>query len=314
MNWDSKYGFKTERINCKDDFEGKVFGTLICRNSTKPSKKAILYIHGFVDYFYQNHLADWANDFGFNFYAIDLRRHGRSILPHHKPNMTRDLREYFEEIDIAINIIRNNDGNHKLVLIGHSTGGLISSLYAHDNSNNNNIDAIILNSPFFDFNKPPLFKKIILPIVAKLGLKFPNLPSPEGLKEGYVKSIHCDHFGEWDFDFDLKPLHGFKINLGWIAAIYYSQKRLQKGLKIPCPVLVMYSSKSFTPGNYSKEMHNADSVLNVSDISKYAEVIGNNIATREIKGGVHDLILSNKSVRTEVFTEMTNFIAKSLTK
>ena len=313
MSWDSEHGFNTQKIFLNIEYEGAVEATLIKRLAKDSSKKAILYIHGFVDYFFQNHLADWANDLDYNFYAIDIRKHGRSILPHQSPNMTRDLREYFEEIDIAINIIKNDDKNESLVMLGHSTGGLITSLYANQHNTDNKIDALILNSPFFDFNKPTWFKNYILPIVAKIGLRFPNIPSPEGLKEGYVKSIHKDHHGEWNFDFKYKPLLGFKINLGWISAIYYAQKTLQQGLDIKCPTLVMYSSNSITPGDYKESMHNADSVLDVVDIKKYADKLGSNVSQVEINDGVHDLILSKKNVRTKVFEEMTSFLSKVTT-
>ncbi len=312
MSWDKKHGFNTQKLALNVEYEGQAEATLIERKAGTSSKKAVLYIHGFVDYFFQNHLADWANNLNFNFYAIDLRKHGRSMLPHQSPNMVRDIRDYFEELEIAIDIIRNQNNNEFIALIGHSTGGLISSLYAHFHANDNTIDALILNSPFFDFNKPRWFKNAILPIVAKVGLRLPNLASPEGLKEGYVKSIHKDHNGEWKFSFDHKPVLGFKINFGWIAAIYYAQKSLQSGLDIECPTLVMYSSKSVIPGNYNSSMHTADSVLDVADIEKHADVIGKNVKKIVIKDGVHDLILSKKEVRENVFSEMTIFINEVL--
>lgn len=308
MGWDKEHGFSLRKLNLKDDYEGAVEATLIDRKAKAPSDKAILYIHGFVDYFFQSNLADWANNLGINFYAIDLRKYGRSMLSHQKPNMVRCMSEYFEEIDLAIDIIRVKEKNNFLILMGHSTGGLISSLYAHNHRNDNIINALILNSPFFDMNKPAWFKKAILPIVAGIGNRFPNIPSPEGLKEGYPKSIHKDHHGEWDFDLEYKPILGYKINLGWIAAIYYSQKKLQSGLDITCPVLVLYSSKSVPPGNYHESMHTADSVLNVADISRYADMIGKHVKKVEIKDGRHDLVLSNKEVRETVFKEMTGFV------
>ena len=70
----------------------------------------------------------------------------------------------------------------------------------------------------------------------------------------------------------------------------------------------MYSSKSVTPGNYIKEMHNADSVLNVVDIEKYADKIGKNVRKVKIEDGIHDLVLSNKNAREATFNEMTIFL------
>lgn len=308
MSWDEEHGFNIQKLKLKDDYEGKVEATLIKRRAETKSQKAILYIHGFVDYFFQHHLADWANNLDINFYALDLRKHGRSILPHQKPNMTKSMSEYFEEIDIAIDIIRKKDKNNFLILMGHSTGGLISSLYAHKHRNDNIINALILNSPFFDMNKPAWFKKIVIPIIAKIGKNLPSIPSPEGLEEGYAKSIHSDHNGEWDFNLDYKPILGFKINLGWVSAIHYGQKELQSGLDISCPVLVMYSSKSVAPGKYNELMHTADSVLNVDNINMFAEEIGTQVKKVEIKDGIHDLVLSRKSVRENVFKEMTAFL------
>jgi len=308
MDWDTKHGFNIQKLKLADDYEGKVEATLISRKSKKQSQKAILYIHGFVDYFFQNNLADWANNLNINFYALDLRKYGRSLLSHQMPNMTRSMSEYYEEIDMAIDIIRNKNKNNFLILMGHSTGGLISSLYANQHKNENIIDALILNSPFFDMNKPAWFKKIALPITALVGKNFPNIPSPEGLKEGYAKSLHIDHKGEWDFNLEYKPILGYKINLGWVAAIHYGQQELQKGLDISCPILVMYSSKSVTPGDYHQSMHTADSVLDVVDINKYADRIGKNVTKAKITNGMHDLILSKQDVREEAFDEMTKFI------
>ena len=308
MSWDKEHGFNIHKLKLVDDYEGKVEATLIERKAKTQSNKAVLYIHGFVDYFFHDNLADWANNLNINFYAIDLRKYGRSMLPHQKPNMAKCMSEYFEEIDNAIKIIREEEKNNFLVLMGHSTGGLISSLYAHYHRDEKIIEGLILNSPFFDMNKPAWFKRIVIPVIASIGNGFPNIPSPEGLKEGYAKSLHKDHHGEWDFSLDYKPILGFKINLGWIAAIHNSQKKLQSGLDIKCPVLVMYSSKSITPGKYNESMHTADSVLDVADISKYADGIGKYVKKVEIKDGLHDLVLSKKEVRAKAFKEMTDFV------
>ncbi len=308
MDWDQTNGFTTQTFNLEKDYEGEVTATLISRKAKKNTSKAMLYIHGFVDYFFQRHLADWVNNAGYNFYALDLRKHGRSILSHQKPNMTRSLTDYFEEIDMAFDVIRNADSNDFVVLIGHSTGGLTSCLYL--NSRNDKADALILNSPFFDFNKPPWYRKTIVPMVALLGKVFPGLPSPEGLDEGNSLSVHKDFEGEWDFDLNLKPHSGFKIDFGWISAIYYGQKALHRGLDVKCPVLLMYSDNSVKPGKFTKEMHLADAVLNVKDIKRHASKPGKNVTSVEIEGGRHDLILSLKKVRGRVFTVMTDFITK----
>ncbi|GMT46175.1 MAG: alpha/beta hydrolase [bacterium] len=305
-------GFIFHTLELKPDYEGKVVATLIEKKSAKPAKKALLYLHGFNDYFFQDHLAAWANKLGFNFYALELRKYGRSILPHQKPNDFRDIREYFEEIDKAIAFIREKDENEKLAFIGHSTGGLIGALYAHDHRNDNLVDALILNSPFFEFNVSPILKKTFIPLMVSLAGSFPRFPSPVGLDKGYGYSLHKSHNGEWDYELKLKPDAGFQIYAGWIKGIYTAQKELQKGLDIQCPVLVMHSARSVKPGNYKPEMQDADSVLNVEDIERFSHVIGKNVESASFEDGLHDLLLSRKPVRDKVLQAMEDFLNKHL--
>lgn len=44
----------------------------------EPGRTAVLYVHGWNDYFFQRHLADYWTRHGYAFHAIDLRRYGRS--------------------------------------------------------------------------------------------------------------------------------------------------------------------------------------------------------------------------------------------
>jgi len=85
MEKQKENGYTFHTLKLKPDYEGEVVATLIEKKTEKPSKKAMLYLHGFNDYFFQDHFADWANKLGFNFYALELRKYGRSILPIRSP-------------------------------------------------------------------------------------------------------------------------------------------------------------------------------------------------------------------------------------
>ena len=63
-----------------DDYEGKVIATLLRADSTAPSDRAVLYLHGYIDYFFQTHMAERFAGEEWNFYALDLRKYGRSLL------------------------------------------------------------------------------------------------------------------------------------------------------------------------------------------------------------------------------------------
>src|SRR6266498_4180257 len=119
--------YERETLDLGSDDEGAVVATLIRRRADTPTRRAVLYVHGFIDYFFQTHLADFFVARGWDFYAVDLRKYGRSLLPHQTPNFCRDLADYYPELDEAVRLIRDRDGHDTVLLKGHSTGGLIGA-------------------------------------------------------------------------------------------------------------------------------------------------------------------------------------------
>jgi len=296
-------GFKNIKINLANDSDGEQNATLVYRKANKESTKAILYVHGFIDYFFQTELADHFNEWGYNFYAVDLRKYGRSLMPHQHPNFISDIHEYFEEFDKSIDIIKSHN-NSSIIMMGHSTGGLSTPLYAH---HKNNIDGLILNSPFFALNIPP-FLNSLMPLVSAIGKKFPYI-TMDSLTEHYPKSLHKDYKGEWDFKDEWKPIKNFPAYLGWIRAIRNAQLELQNGLNIKCPTLVMYSDKSYKGKKWDDIIKISDGVLDVEHIKKYANVIGDKVTKVEIQDGVHDLVLSKKDVRDNAYTNIKKWLS-----
>ena len=74
-------GYEQATLHFPDDFEGKVIATLVRKKADQATNKAVLYIHGFIDYFFQTEMAERFNQQGFDFYALDLRKYGRSPAP-----------------------------------------------------------------------------------------------------------------------------------------------------------------------------------------------------------------------------------------
>ena len=120
--------YTAETLELPDDDEGKVVATLVHRPTGEPTDRAVLHVHGFADYFFQTTYAEWWTDRGYDFYALDLRKYGRSILPHQTPNYVADLAHYHPELDLAWD--RVTAGHDHVVLSGHSTGGLVVPLWA----------------------------------------------------------------------------------------------------------------------------------------------------------------------------------------
>ena len=123
---------------------------------TPRHKRAVLYLHGRNDYFFQTHLADAFLSAGYEFYALDLRTCGRAGVGYPSPHDVRDLRVHDEEIGEALRIIRSEHGHGVVVLNGHSTGGLQAVIWAGDHPGS--VEAVTLNSPWLQLNASGLMR------------------------------------------------------------------------------------------------------------------------------------------------------------
>lgn len=297
---DPKYNIY--KFSLSPDYEGPVEATLVHYPSASKTEKACLYIHGYADYFFQDHLRAWFTDRGVDFYALDLRKHGRSLMPHQKPCYVRDLREYYEEIDQSIQQILKT-GASSVCLLGHSTGALIASLYAKEGQYRSALDYLILNSPFLDF-RAKAWERYTIRFAAALSRVFPNLILPYPTKGIYGQTLHQDYGGEWDYKLEWKPVFGFNLFGAWMRAIGQGQRRLQRGLDLQLPILLLRSDKFYLPNTLEPEAWNADIVLDVTSMQRYAHCIGAQVEEKVIVDAIHDVFLSKQTVRELAFKEM----------
>jgi alpha-beta hydrolase superfamily lysophospholipase len=300
--------YERHTIDLGTDDEGPVIATLVRRRAETPSRRAVLYVHGFVDYFFQTHLADFFVERGWDFYALDLRKYGRSLLAHQTPNFCRSLTDYYPELDEAARIIREQDGHDQLLVAGHSTGGLITSLWAHSRQGQGLVDGLFLNSPFFDFNVPWLLRRPVMAVLTGTSRKRPYRVLPMGSLGLYGQSLHTEHRGEWTYDLNWKPILGFPVRTGWLEAIRRGQRKLRSGLSIDVPVLVACSTRTFRGKAWTEDARVTDSVLDVEHIVRWAPRLGSRVTIARFDGGMHDLTLSGKDVRVELFRELGRWV------
>lgn len=290
------------------DYEGEVVCTLIKKPALPHVKQAVLYIHGYNDYFFQKELGDSIETHGYNFYALDLRKYGRSLRSHQDPFYCKNLREYFADIDTALQII-HGEGNTEIVLMAHSTGGLIAPLYLKE-YRPPFVSGLILNSPFLDMNMSPWIEKILIPLLSFVGKFFPALTVQKNSYHSYAHSLLRDFRGEWSFNTHWKRIHAHPKKAGWIHAIHSGQQKIQKGLQLDLPLWVMSSDKSFPESDIWKEEYAySDIVLDVNDIRRYSSSLGPQTTYQVIPGGKHDLILSQPAARAYSYQVIFNWLS-----
>jgi len=268
-----------------DDYDGEVVATLVRLPAQAAPRGAVLYVHGFIDYFFQRHMAERFAAEGYVFYALDCRKHGRSLRTQQHPCFCKDIHEYFADIDWALGVI-----DAPVLLAGHSTGGLICSLYAHEGARRGQLRALWLNSPFFEFNAPPE-RRWQLAVANWLGALLPFASGKGGIRPDYIEDLHRHWGGEWDFDLNLKPRMGFPLYFGWVRAIRGAQAHLKAGLSIICPVLLMHSDE-------------ADVILDWRHMTRWGPGLGPKVTLAAVPGGVHDLVLSRREIRDALFARL----------
>jgi alpha-beta hydrolase superfamily lysophospholipase len=300
--------YTAETLTLTPDSEGEVVATLVHRPADRPTGRAVLHVHGFSDYFFQTEYAEWWTERGYDFYALDLRKYGRSLRPHQTATYVADLEEYFEELDLAWELITGRDGHDHVVVSAHSTGGLTTSLWA-DARRPAGLVGLVLNSPWLDFQAGLLLRTVGTVVVKQVGARRPLLEIPRKVDGLYGRSLHREHDGEWDFDLTWKPLESFTVTTGWLRAIRIGHGRLQRGLAVPCPVLVLSSGASARPVEMGPDVHGFDIVLDVAQIRRWATAIGPHVTYVAVEGARHDVVLSLPGPRAAAYDQIERWHA-----
>lgn len=298
--------YKCVTINHPDDYSGKVVSTVVRKLSDESSTIGVLHIHGYNDYFFQKELGNVFVNAGINFYAADLRKYGRSIIDRKKAFEARDIKEYYADIDSAISIMKH-DGVRHIIIMGHSTGGLISLRYLQDNKVED-ISGLILNSPFLEWNMSAVMKDVAIPVVGNVGRFLPDWPISQGSSTAYGESLHKDFHGEWEYNLEWKLMPSPDVRAGWLRAIDNAHAALRCGTKINVPILLMHSERSVYGEKWNEDFMSGDAVLNVDDISRIGRTLGYSIREATVKGGLHDLVLSRQEIRNAVYDSMLRWI------
>jgi alpha-beta hydrolase superfamily lysophospholipase len=317
LDWqpDSLEGYQQQvfELGPDPDGEGEVAAVLIRRqpHADETIHGAVLYVHGFADYFFQTELSDFFAARGLAFYALDLRKCGRARRTGQTAHYVSDLAYYDQELELALAAVAEAHPGMPVLLAAHSTGGLILPLWL-DRRRAKGVVApvtgLVLNSPWFDLQVYPTARRAVLAqalrVLARIA-PFRTLKQSPGV---YGSTLHTSGTGEWEFDLQLKPLTGFPVTFGWLNAVRRGQVRLHHGLDVGVPSLVLRSDRTDLSGRYTDLSDHADLVLDVEQIAGRSVCLGDGNTTETIEGARHDVFLSLPEVRARAYAALREWL------
>jgi alpha-beta hydrolase superfamily lysophospholipase len=140
---------------------------------TRP--KAILaVVHGHGEHSGRyNNVVDWFVPKGYAVYAFDLRGHGRSP---GKRGYIESFAEYRNDAAAFLDLVRSEEPNSKVFLLGHSQGGLIALNYVlHDGAG---LAGIVASGPVLS---PPGISPFLIQLSKVLSNVWPGLSLATGM-------------------------------------------------------------------------------------------------------------------------------------
>ena len=285
----------------------------------------LLYIHGRNDYFFQRELAEDIAGCGGAFYALDLRRYGRSLRPGQRMGFVSNLSLYDEDIAEALDLIREDYPDLPLVLMGHSTGGLLATLWA--NRHPGALDGLILNSAWLEMQTMASMRSAVAPILERIASRNPMWAVPGGdgpdhygrsLREGWnaLDAPLPDSLAAypddpavkgWSYALEWKRPGSYPAYAAWLEAILDGHENVANSVHLDIPVLSMMSTSSYFGEEFSEAVFSSDVVLDREVILERSARLGP-LVTMASFPGKHDLLLSDPQVRTEVYDTMNRWI------
>lgn len=315
-----QYEMLTLPLGPDPDGEDPISATLVRPAGSVPAPNgAVLYVHGFTDYFFQTELAEFFADRGYAFYALDLRKCGRSSTAHHTPHYVSDLAFYDEELDASLDIITEElaeaGGPDRVIVVGHSTGGLVTPLWLDRLRRTNparhaQVSGLVLNSPWLDLQGEAVLRtRTAARALSALGRLRGAAPVPRELSASYGESLHESAHGEWSYDLERKPLGGFGPRFGWLSAVRKGHLAVHAGIDVGVPVLSLRSDKTRFRKNYDVAVDTADCVLDVNHIARWSPFLGRHVLSVAIEDARHDVFLSLRDPREHAYAVVGDWLA-----
>lgn len=190
------------------------------------------------------------------------------------------------------------------MLLGHSTGGLTLSLWAHRHPGH--AAAVILNSPWLEFQFSAAARAAISPVVGIRAKTHPFNAAPQLDFGYYARALEAvaDPDDPVKINLDWRPELSWPVRAAWLDAILTGHTAIADGIDIDAPVCVLLSARSAPPLRWSADLTNVDSVLVVDDIARAALKLGASVTIERIEGALHDVFLSRRAPTQDAYRRL----------
>lgn len=250
-------------------------------------KAAVAIVHGYAEHSGRyDHVAAMLNALDLDVFALDVRGHGRSggVRGH-----AGDYAEYRDDVVALLKDIREQSAADRILMLGHSNGGLITLHYALQPDPD--VFAIVVTAPFLGTAmKVPGWKSALGRVMAKI---YPALSMPSGLPtdglshdKAVVKAYEDD------------PLVFSTATAGWFVAAVAAQDRVKsEAARITLPCLMMQGT--------------ADPLVDASLARPLFDSLGSTDKRYvDYEGMYHEIM--NETEKEKVLSEIRDWIAGRL--
>jgi alpha-beta hydrolase superfamily lysophospholipase len=195
----------------------------------------LLFVHGLAEHSgrYGNPVRHFVAR-GWTCFGFDYRCHGRSPGPRVHVD---SFNEFLDDVSEGHRLVRIRHPKQKIVLVGHSQGGLLSLLYAEKNPDN--LHGVVVSSPFLgihpDSKPSPLVmgaSNIISKITPKL--MFSKVADPSYLSRD--PQVESDYVND--------PLVSSRVSARWATEVFDAQRTaIAEAPLMTIPSLVMQAGE-----------------------------------------------------------------------
>mgnify|MGYP000865313405 CR=1 FL=1 len=260
-------------------------------------KKCIIWFPGRNDYFYHYHITEILDDY--DIYALFYSNNHE-----YKEDISDyfyDLKNIFDEIDVIYSHFDINNIYDEVILYGHSTGGLIITIYQIETKNK--ITKIILNSPFYAFKfniyENIIFNKILYYII-------PYIPEFDINQKSFNDNLYTLMLSKkYNIDNIYKKNYISPVISTWFRNIIKYQHKINNNkIKLKYDTLILYSDHyTKYPGDIK-----GDEVLDIESNSAAVSKLGDKAKLVFIKNAIHDVLSSNENSLNNAINIIIEFL------